>query len=292
MATTTVTLEPQDIAASVQSLKTEFAKANMPGVKTMTRRGAVWVEMPIAHLSDYQFSSSHEHCSWKTPTKKVVIQSKGFAVEHQIHNKAFCMVFRLPRTESSPTVLKKTSAIRHIFFRRSLRAIEELQSLDEKTLAEAVQAPTDYSVLLSALNTEEALASIRAHDPLAGARLRGLEAKRKLVEAEGGALSTAQIAKALQITRQAVDKRRRERKLLGVEVGKKGFRYPAWQIGLPHLAEVLESLGDRDCWEQIGFFLNPSALLEDRTPLDILQEGKHDIDEVLRAASVYGEQGA
>jgi len=293
MATTTVTLEPQNIAASVQSLKTEFAKANMSGVKTITKKGAVWVEMPIARLSDYQFSSSHDHCSWKTLNKKVVIQSKGFAVEQQINNKAFYMVFRVPRTESNPTVFKKTSPIRHIFFQRSMRAIEELQLLDEKTLAEAVQAPTDYSVLLSVLNTEEALASIRTHDPLAGARLRGLEAKRKLVEAEGGALSTAQIAKALQITRQAVDKRRKERKLLGVEVGKKGFRYPAWQIGLPHVEKVLEALGDRDSWEQIAFFLNPSALLGDRTPLEILQEGKHDIiDDVLRAASVYGEQGA
>ena len=198
------------------------------------------------------------------------------------------MVFSVPPTESNAKVFKNTSAIRHIFFQRSLRAIEELQSLDEKTLAEAVQAPTDYSVLLSDLNTEEGLTSIRAHDPLAGARLRGLEAKRKLFEAEGGALSTAQIASALQISRQAVDKRRKERKLLGVEVGKKGFRYPAWQIGLPHL----EALGDRDSWEQIAFFLKPSALLEDRTPLDILQEGRHDIDDVLRAASVYGEQGA
>jgi hypothetical protein len=292
MATTTITLEPQNIAASVLSLKTEFANANMSGVKTLTKRGAVWVEMPVAHLSNYQFSSSHEYCSWKTPKKKVVIQSKGFAVEQQISDKAFHLVFRVSRTESNPTDLKKTSVIRHIFFQRSLRAIEELQSLDEKTLAEAVQAPTDYSVLLSALNTEEALASIRAHDPLAGARLRGLEAKRKLVEAEGGALSTAETAKVLRITRQAVDKRRKERKLLGVEVGKKGFRYPAWQIGLSHLEEVLKALGDRDSWEQIAFFLNPNALLEDRTPLEILQEGNHDFDDVLRAASVYGEQGA
>src|ERR1035438_1366235 len=198
------------------------------------------------------------------------------------------MAFRVPPTEAHAKIFKNTSAIRHIFFQRSLRAIEELQSLDEKTLAEAVQAPTDYSVTLPDANTEDALTSIRAHDPLAGARLRGLEAKRKLVEAEGGALSTAQIARALQISRQAVDKRRKERKLLGVEVGKKGFRYPAWQIGLPHL----EALGDRDSWEQIAFFLKPSALLEDRTPLDILQEGRHYIDDVLRAASVYGEQGA
>jgi hypothetical protein len=292
MATKTITLEPQNIAASVQSLKAEFAKANMSGVKTVTKKGAIWLEMPIARLSDYQFFSSLDQCSWKTPNRKVVLQSKGFAVEQQMIDKAFCMVFRVHRSPFNPAVPRKTSAVRNIFFQRSLRAIVELQSLDEKTLAEAVQAPTDYSVLLSALNTEEALASIRAHDPLVGARLRGLEVKRNLVEAEGGALSTAETAKALRITRQAVDKRRKERKLLGVEVGKKGFLYPAWQIGLSHLDDVLQALGDRDSWEQLAFFLNPSALLGDRTPLEVLREGKHDIDDVLRAASAYGEQGA
>jgi len=52
--------------------------------------------------------------------------------------------------------------------------------MDERKLAEAVQAPTDYSGLVSALTSEEALATIRSRDPLAGARLRGIEAKRKL----------------------------------------------------------------------------------------------------------------
>lgn len=291
MATATVTLDPGNIAAFVQSLKSAFAKAKISGVKTTTKKDAVYVEMPTARLSDYQFSSSREYCSWKTPKKKVVIQSKGFAVEQQINDRAFSVVFRLAGDKSRPAP-GKAGSIRNIFFQRSLRAIEELRALDEKKLAEAVQAPTDYSVLLSALNTEEALASIRAQDPLAGARLRGLEAKRKLVEAEGGALPTAEVAKALRITRQAVDKRRKERKLLGMELGRKGFRYPAWQLGLPHLEQVLDALGDRDSWERIAFFLNPSALLQDRTPLDVLREGTHDLDDVLRAASVYGEQGA
>lgn len=58
--------------------------------------------------------------------------------------------------------------------------------MDERKLAEAVQAPTDYSVLVSALTSEEALTNIRARDPLAGARLRRIEAKRQLLEAEGG----------------------------------------------------------------------------------------------------------
>lgn len=291
MATTTVTLEPQNIAASVQSLKAEFARASLSDVKTTTRRGAVHVEIPFARLSDYQFSYACDQCFWRTPTKKVIIDFKGFVVEQQAHNKFFYVIFRLPRSPLKTAAVKKTSLIRNIFLQRSMRAVEDLQSLDEKKLAEAVQAPTDYSVLLAALNTEEALASIRAHDPLAGARLRGLEAKRRLVEAEGGSLSSAQIAKSLQITRQAVDKRRKEGKLLGVELGKKGFRYPAWQIDLPNLERVLDALEGRDSWEQLSFFLNPSALLDDRPPLEVMREGKYDIAEILRAASVYGEQG-
>lgn len=53
-------------------------------------------------------------------------------------------------------------------------------------------------MLVSALKTEEALAIIRTQDPLAGARLRGVEGKRKLVQAEGGALSTAEVARAIE----------------------------------------------------------------------------------------------
>jgi len=291
--TLTVTLEPRNIAASVQSLRTEFAKANLAGVKTMNRRGDVHVEMPIARLADCQFACDRERCSWKTRDKKViVVHSKGYGMEQQTHHKAIRVVFRQLHADSAPAPRKKTSAIRSAFWERSLRAITELQSLDETKLAEAVQAPTDYSVLLSALNTEEALATMRAYDPLASARIRGLEAKRELVEAEGGCLSSAEMAKALRITRQAVDKRRKEGQLLAVELGKKGFRYPAWQMGLPNLEKVLGALGDRDGWERLAFFLNPSALLDDRTPLDILQERGHPIGDVLLAASVYGEQGA
>lgn len=292
MTTATVTLEPQNIAAAVQSLQAEFAKADMLGVETVSKGGDLHVKMAISRLSRYQFAFGHGHCSWRTPKKKVVIRSRGFSVEQHTDHKAFHLVFKRAHSEPESAPSKKGSPIRKIFFQRSLRAIQELQGLDEKKLAEAVQAPTDCSVLVAVLNTEEALASIRTHDPLAGARLRGLEAKRKLMEAEGGALSSEQVANLLHVTRQAVDKRRKEGKLLGVELGRKGFRYPVWQFSLSDLEPVLGALRGRDTWEQISFFLNPSALLEDRTPVEVLQEGKRDVSAVLRAASAYGEQGA
>ena len=163
--------------------------------------------------------------------------------------------------------------------------------MDERKLAEAVQAPTDYSVLVSALTSDEALATIRARDPLAGARLRGIDAKRQLLEAEGGSLSSAEAAKLLKISRQAVDKRRREKRLLGVELGKKGYHYPRWQFGLRNVEDVLDALGDRDEWEKLNFFLNPSDLLDDRTPLDVLQAGKGELTDLINAAASYGEHG-
>lgn len=292
MSTTTVTLEPLDIAASARSLKTGFAKFKLAGVKMTSQESSVHLELPLGRLAGLQFSYAHEQCSWTMPPNRVTIWLKGFAVEQQTDSKACHVVFRRLETGAARPAQNGKSTVSNIFFERSLRAIKELQLLDESRLAEAVQAPTDFSVLLSALNAEEALAGIRAHDPLAGARLRGLEAKSKLVEAGGGSLSSAEIAKALKITRQGVDRRRKERKLIAVELGRKGFRYPTWQIGLPHLTKALDALGDRDGWEQLAFFLNPSALLEDRTPLDVLQGGKPDVAEVLRAASAYGEQGA
>jgi len=169
--------------------------------------------------------------------------------------------------------------------------VEALKSLDEKNLVEAVKAPSDYSVLVSALNSEEALATARDSDPLAAARLRGIEAKHKLLESGGGTVSSTRAAEILKLTRQAVDKRRKEGKLLGLELGKRGYQYPSWQFGLKGLEDVLSALGVQDFWEKVSFFLNPNDLLEDQTPLEVLTKGEK-VDDVIRAAQVYGEHGA
>jgi hypothetical protein len=125
----------------------------------------------------------------------------------------------------------------------------------------------------------------------AGARLRGIEQKRKLLEAQGDPLTSAQAAKLLKISRQAVDKRRRENKLLGLELGKKGYHYPSWQFDLRGLEQVLTALGGRDPWEKLSFFLNPSGILGDRTPLTVLRGEKDNLSDVVTAAVSYGEQG-
>jgi hypothetical protein len=298
MSTTTVMLESQGIAEAAQSLTAEFHKAKLTGFKTTASKEFVRITMPLAELANAHFTCAHNlysWTSWTTPKRKIVVNVEGFAVEQRAQKNGYILIFKQSRSRLNPVtdrVDPADSNVRKVFRERSLRAIDKLVALDEKKLVEAVAAPTDQSVLLFALNTVEALAGNREQDPLAGARLRGLEAKRRLLDIEGGTLSSGEAAHLLQITRQAIDKRRKEGKLLAVELGKKGYYYPVWQFELKGLEEVLRTLRDRDVWEQLSFFVNPSFALDDRTPLDILRKGKKDtLPAVIQAAAAYGEQG-
>lgn len=295
MTTHTVTLGPSTVSDLTRSLEVELKKVDLRDVKVHAINATrVRIETPVQRLADYHFVADAEHCSWTTSKGKVILQLKTFAVEQRVKNHSLYMdLFEETVIHSllSDLLHGTGTGVRDIFITRSLRAVEGLKSLDEANLLEAVKAPSDYSVLVSALNSEQALTAVRDTDPLAGARLRGMEAKRRLLESEGGAISSAQAAKILKVTRQAVDKRRKEGKLLGLELGKRGYFYPSWQFGLKGLEDVLAALAGQDFWERLSFFLNPSDLLEDRTPLEALTNGQNR-EEVIRAAKVYGEHGA
>jgi hypothetical protein len=114
------------------------------------------------------------------------------------------------------------------------------------------------------------------------------------LEASGGALSAEQTAEILGLSRQAVDKRRRQGRVIGLTQGRRGYAYPAWQFEngrtLPHLERVLDVLRGHDPWMQMAFFLNGNDRLHGKSPLEALRKGQ--IDSVLRAASGFGEHGA
>ena len=148
----------------------------------------------------------------------------------------------------------------------------------------------DLEELIEVLGRPEVLADLRRRDPLAAARLRGLRAKKRLLESEGGAVSGRELAQALGITRQAVDKRRLAGKLIGIDLGKRGYAYPVWQIGLNGMDAVLAELDEVDPWTQALFMLSANNWLNGETPLAMLRRGE--LDEVLNAARLYGEQTA
>ncbi len=186
-------------------------------------------------------------------------------------------------------------SVRGAFARRALRAVVRLSGqMGEASLREAVSAPTDYGVLLTALESEPGLSLLSQEDPLAEARLRGIEARRQLLAAEGGTVGIQQVADLLKISRQAVYKRHRAGRLLAVDCGRHGYAFPVWQLVpggvLPGLEKTLRALSDLDPWMKLAFFLGETVALKDVSPLEALRKGQ--LDDVLRAAQLYGEHGA
>src|SRR5687767_11190774 len=57
----------------------------------------------------------------------------------------------------------------------------------------------DLEELVEVLERPEVLADFRRRDPLTAARLRGLRAKKQLLEAEGGVVSGRELAQAIGI---------------------------------------------------------------------------------------------
>jgi hypothetical protein len=193
------------------------------------------------------------------------------------------------------TILAGIGPLRVAFLARALNAIADLTAqLDESKLGNAIGASSDYDVIVHALESPEALPALRQGDPLAAARLRGLLARSRILEADGGPFTVDQVAKSLGISRQAVDKRRRAGKLLGLDTGRRGYLYPSWQFTsdgvLPGLETVLRNLTIHDPWMQAAFFLNGSYYLDGESPLAELRRGH--VKAVVRAALTYGEQGA
>ncbi|MDO8692149.1 MAG: hypothetical protein Q7R39_19430 [Dehalococcoidia bacterium] len=188
------------------------------------------------------------------------------------------------------------SPVRAAFAARALNALARLTGeLDERSLGNAAGAPSDYATLLQALEDPAALTALRREDPLASARLRGLHSKERLLEAEGGVISAEDAAGLLHITRQAVDKRRRAGRLIGVNTGRHGYAYPMCQFApqggvLPGLGLVLGELHEHGPWMQLAFLLNQNTLLGGDTPLAELRLGH--LESVVTAAHSYGEQGA
>jgi hypothetical protein len=144
---------------------------------------------------------------------------------------------------------------------------------------------------ISALTAPELLAELAPTDPLAGARLRGMEVKRELLYSDGQPLRSEEVAQLLGISRQAVDKRRSKGQLLAVLLGKRGYFYPLWQFKdggvLPGLDSVLTALAKFDHWTQLMFIKTGDLRLDNLTPLECLVAGN--IDAVITAAACYGE---
>ncbi len=184
---------------------------------------------------------------------------------------------------------------RAIVAQRAFRHIRHIvEQSPREAIEEAATAPSDTGVLVRTLEEPDAVQQLKAEDPLAQARIRGLQERDRLLSAEGGTLTGEQVAAHLHLTRQAVNRRRKQGALVGVDAGRHGYLYPAWQFGqggtVTWLKPVLETLGAHDPWMQQAFMVNRNIRLEGLSPIDALRAGR--LENVLRVARTYGEHGA
>jgi hypothetical protein len=186
-----------------------------------------------------------------------------------------------------------------VLIARLLNALADLvTSLRDASLSEILVAPSDRETLVRTLEAVPAdnrsKTELEAEQLLQEARLRGVLARDRLLQAEGGALPAEKAAGFLRSTRQTVNNRRQKGTLLGLRVGRRGYVYPAWQFTeagtLPGLESVLAELAERDPWTRLAFMLNPNSRLRGQTPLSELRRGH--TEAVVQSARAYGRHGA
>lgn len=187
--------------------------------------------------------------------------------------------------------------IRSAVLVRALNNITQtVELLDIESLEKIVSASSNLDVLLLLFEESVVLESKIPFnkDPLRSHRFKGIRAKNELLKKEGGVITSNQAAELLGISRQAVDKRRKQGNLLAVSFGRRGYFYPVWQFSedgvLPGFETVMNILKDYDPWMKMIFMLNANLRLNNRSPLEKLREG--DLDNVFKAAQAAGEQGA
>jgi hypothetical protein len=164
-----------------------------------------------------------------------------------------------------------------------------------EALKSALSSPTDVGGVASLLSDLAPLGvDLSAVDPFLEAMARGAAIKRELLTSGGGVLTSSQVASALGITRQAVDKRRGRRALLAVPNGSGEYVYPACQFTsdgvIAGLEEVLRAFQIQNPWTQLSALLASAPALGGKTILEALKSGA--IETAIAIARSFGEQAA
>ncbi len=187
-------------------------------------------------------------------------------------------------------------ALAQAFLKRSVKMLERVSSsASSEALKSALSSPTDIGGVATLLSDLAPLGvDLSAVDPFLEAMARGAAVKRELLTSGGGGLTSSQVASALGITRQAVDKRRGRRALLAVPDGSGDYVYPACQFTsdgvIPGLEKVLRAFQIRSPWTQLSVLLASVPALGGKTVLAVLKSGA--IERAIAIAASFGEQAA
>jgi hypothetical protein len=171
--------------------------------------------------------------------------------------------------------------------------VNEIHELIEK---KAPQGTSPLAILERAIDsfTPSKKAKIDAQKAKAILLARGAIARKKLEEAEGGAMSTEEVAELLGLSRQGVDYLRKTKAILAWRNTNGKWNYPVWQFDSgrirPGIRECLKALTTDDPWGRMIFFLSPRDSLNGDRPLDLIV--KREIDAAIAVARRHQQHGA
>jgi hypothetical protein len=115
----------------------------------------------------------------------------------------------------------------------------------------------------------------------------------ELQNAEGGALSGADLKSRWGLTAAVLHRRRKEHRIIYWRDSRHDFFYPQWQFTetgalLAGIQEVLKIFDSDDEWRVMRHFLGARKQLGERRPLDLLRDGE--IDTVIAHARNHGAE--
>jgi hypothetical protein len=168
-------------------------------------------------------------------------------------------------------------------------------SASTEALKSDLSSPTDIGGVASLLSDLAPQGvDLSTADPFIEAMARGAGIKRDLLASAGGGLTSSQVATALGITRQAVEKRRGRRGLLAIPSGSGDYLYPACQFTqngvIPGLEDVLRAFRILSPWTQLSALVARSPALSGSTILEALKSGE--IERATAIAASFGDQAA
>jgi hypothetical protein len=156
--------------------------------------------------------------------------------------------------------------------RRRVRLIVEVNpGLGHSEITSVVEQP------ISDRETTSVMRDSNLQNALKAARERGETRVAEILNSED-MLSADEFADLLGTTRVTVNAKRQNRKILGLEGAKRGFRFPRWQLGpdgkpFGVLPNLFERLGD-DAWAVYRFLVQHHPELNGLTGCEALQQGK------------------
>jgi hypothetical protein len=176
------------------------------------------------------------------------------------------------------------------------RIVKKIRSALRQSAVEAgpvIAAPQNL-VRLTAIAFNQEYPVAKADNRLVNAMARGLTARRKLMEAEGGSLSAEEASRELGISKAALLKRYHKGQIMAWrEERQNAARFPVWQFkdhkvldGLKEVLRILNAGRRLDDFGRMLFFLSNMGFLGKKRPVDCLRAGE--VNKVLQAAQGYG----